>query len=134
MQLNPARHHILALLCLPCRDIAADGSVRYSTLEIEVDRPGATATLIIAGPEATPPADMEAFLAEGADAYMLRLARELDDAILHLRLNEREAGLLVFRSEVILLQYWRMRRCCMKTPIIGWLMRCCFTGSGFEAR
>jgi benzoyl-CoA-dihydrodiol lyase len=29
---------------------------------------------------------------------MLRLARELDDAILHLRLNEREAGLLIFRS------------------------------------
>ena len=81
------------------KDIAADGSVRYSTLEIEVDRPGATATLIIAGPETTPPADMSAFLAEGADAYMLRLARELDDAILHLRLNEREAGLLIFRSK-----------------------------------
>lgn len=81
------------------KDIAADGSVRYSTLEIEVDRPGATATLIIAGPETTPPADMAAFVAEGADAYMLRLARELDDAILHLRLNEREAGLLIFRSE-----------------------------------
>ena len=30
---------------------------------------------------------------------MLRLARELDNAILHLRLNEREAGLLLFRSQ-----------------------------------
>ena len=80
------------------KDIAADGSVRYSTLEIEVDRAGGTATLIIAGPETAPPADMAAFVAEGANAYMLRLARELDDAILHLRLNEREAGLLIFRS------------------------------------
>ena len=80
------------------KDIAADGSVRYSTLEIEVDRAGGTATLVIAGPETAPPADMAAFVTEGANAYMLRLARELDDAILHLRLNEREAGLLIFRS------------------------------------
>ena len=80
------------------KDIAADGSVRYSTLEIEADRAGGTATLVIAGPETAPPADMAAFVAEGANAYLLRLARELDDAILHLRLNERQAGLLIFRS------------------------------------
>ena len=30
---------------------------------------------------------------------MLRLARELDDAILHLRLNERELGLVVFTTQ-----------------------------------
>ena len=81
------------------KTIADDGSVRYSTLEIEMDRAGGTATLVINGPDGPPPADMDAFLAAGADAYMLRLARELDDAILHLRLNEREAGLLLFRSQ-----------------------------------
>ncbi len=81
------------------KTVADDGSVRYSTLEIEMDRAAGTATLLINGPDAPPPADMEAFLAAGADAYMLRLARELDDAILHLRLNEREAGLLLFRSQ-----------------------------------
>ena len=81
------------------KTVAEDGSVRYSTLEIEMDRAAGTATLLINGPDAPPPADMEAFLAAGADAYMLRLARELDDAILHLRLNEREAGLLLFHSQ-----------------------------------
>ena len=81
------------------KTVAGDGSVRYSTLEIEMDRAGGTATLVINGPDGPPPADMDAFLAAGADAYMLRLARELDDAILHLRLNEREAGLLLFRSQ-----------------------------------
>lgn len=81
------------------KTVADDGSVRYSTLEIEIDRAGGTATLVINGPDGPPPADMDAFLAAGADAYMLRLARELDDAILHLRLNEREAGLLLFRSQ-----------------------------------
>ena len=81
------------------KTVADDGSVRYSTLEIEMDRAGGTATLVINGPDGPPPADMDAFLAAGADAYMLRLARELDDAILHLRLNERKAGLLLFRSQ-----------------------------------
>ena len=81
------------------KTVADDGSVRYSTLEIEMDRAGGTASLVINGPDVPPPADMDAFLAAGADAYMLRLARELDDAILHLRLNEREAGLLLFRSQ-----------------------------------
>lgn len=81
------------------KTVADDGSVRYSTLEIEMDRAGGTATLVINGPDGPPPADMDAFLTAGADAYMLRLARELDDAILHLRLNEREAGLLLFRSQ-----------------------------------
>ena len=81
------------------KTVADDGSVRYSALEIELDRVGGTATLVINGPDAPPPSDMDAFLAAGADAYMLRLARELDDAILHLRLNERNAGLLLFRSQ-----------------------------------
>jgi benzoyl-CoA-dihydrodiol lyase len=35
----------------------------------------------------------------GRAGYLLRLARELDDAILHLRLNETELGLMVFRSQ-----------------------------------
>ena len=42
---------------------------------------------------------MDAFQAQGAQAYMLRLAREFDDAILHLRLNERQIGLVVFSTQ-----------------------------------
>ncbi|RMH15500.1 MAG: benzoyl-CoA-dihydrodiol lyase, partial [Gemmatimonadetes bacterium] len=81
------------------RTFGEDGSVSYSLVEIAVDRPGRTATITLKGPDAPAPADMDAFQAEGDQAYMLRLARELDDAILHLRLNEREAGLLIFRSQ-----------------------------------
>jgi len=80
------------------RKIAADGSVTYSTLEVTVDRAARTATLTLHGPDAPAPADMDAFTAQGAQAWMLRAARELDDAILHLRLNEMEAGLWIFRT------------------------------------
>jgi benzoyl-CoA-dihydrodiol lyase len=37
--------------------------------------------------------------AQGAQFWPLRLARELDDAILHLRLNEAEIGALIFKSQ-----------------------------------
>ena len=80
------------------RKIAADGSVTYSTLEVTLDRAARTATLTLHGPDAPAPADMDAFTAQGAQAWMLRAARELDDAILHLRLNEMEAGLWIFRT------------------------------------
>src|SRR5262249_49039379 len=40
-----------------------------------------------------------AMVEEGAAFWPLRLARELDDAILHLRLNEPDVGLMVFKSE-----------------------------------
>ena len=81
------------------REIADDGSITYSTVEVAMDRAKGVATITIHGPDEDAPADMDAFTAQGAEAYMLRLARELDNAILHLRLNEREAGLLLFRSQ-----------------------------------
>jgi benzoyl-CoA-dihydrodiol lyase len=37
--------------------------------------------------------------AQGTQFWPLRLARELDDAILHLRLNEGEIGVLIFKSQ-----------------------------------
>ena len=81
------------------RETADDGSIAYSTVEVAMDRAKGVATITIHGPEEDAPVDMNTFTAQGAEAYMLRLARELDDAILHLRLNEREAGLLLFRSQ-----------------------------------
>ena len=80
------------------REIEAD-ALHYSAVEVEIDRAARRATITISGPEDEAPADMEAFRALGAEAWMLRAARELDDAILHLRLNEQEIGLLVFRSQ-----------------------------------
>jgi benzoyl-CoA-dihydrodiol lyase len=81
------------------RSIDPDGSVSYSLVEVTVDRALRRATITLLGPDAPPPADMTALQAQGDQAYLLRLARELEDAILHLRLNEMEAGLWVFRSQ-----------------------------------
>ena len=80
------------------RTITAD-AVTYATVRVEIDRAGRRATFVLTGPVDAPPATAEAIQAQGAEFYMLRLARELDDAILHMRLNELEVGTFVFKSE-----------------------------------
>ena len=81
------------------RTIAEDGSLTYSLVEVAVDRESRRASITIHGPEGEAPVDVDALTALGDQSYFLRLARELDDAILHLRLNEMELGLWVFRSQ-----------------------------------
>ncbi|MFM9858796.1 2,3-epoxybenzoyl-CoA dihydrolase [Pseudoxanthobacter sp. M-2] len=81
------------------RTIREDGSVSYSLVEVALDRAARKATITLNGPDGEAPATAEALVALGDQSYLLRLARELDDAILHLRLNEMELGLLVFRSQ-----------------------------------
>ncbi len=76
-----------------------DDAVSYALVEVEIDRKGRKAVITLKGPEEDAPADMDAFVAQGDQAYMLKLCRELEDAILHLRLNEMEIGLWVFRTQ-----------------------------------
>ncbi|MFV0297161.1 MAG: benzoyl-CoA-dihydrodiol lyase, partial [Hyphomicrobiaceae bacterium] len=73
--------------------------ITYSLVKVAVDRPGRRATITVRGPEDGPPATTAEFEAQGDQSYPLRLSRELDDAILHLRLNELAIGTLVFKSE-----------------------------------
>jgi benzoyl-CoA-dihydrodiol lyase len=66
------------------------GGVIYSALEVEIEREKRLARITIHGPAADAPASIEALQAESAGSWVLRLARELDDAKLHLRNNEYE--------------------------------------------
>ena len=61
--------------------------------------PARVATLTIRGPARSAGRPRRHLHAAGAAFWPLRVARELDDAILHLRLNEPELGLLVLRTE-----------------------------------
>ena len=72
--------------------------VTYDHLTIDIDRSGATAFFTIRGPEAMPPDSPELMYDAGASFWPLALARQLDDAILHLRLNETGIGTWVFRT------------------------------------
>jgi len=79
------------------RRFRADG-VDYPRVRVDCDRAARTATITVRGPAAVP-ADLEGIRVEGAAFWPLAVARELDDAVLHLRLNEPELGLVVLRTE-----------------------------------
>jgi benzoyl-CoA-dihydrodiol lyase len=79
------------------RNATADGA-DYSTLSLVIDRTARLATITLRGPDAAPPASADTMVLQGADVWPLRLARELDDAILDLRTNETEIAVVVFKS------------------------------------
>ncbi|GAA0573129.1 2,3-epoxybenzoyl-CoA dihydrolase [Craurococcus roseus] len=74
-----------------------ENGVFYGFVSVEMDRAARRATVTVSGPGGGAPASLEA--ARSAEFWPLRMARELDDAILHLRLNEPELGLLLLRTQ-----------------------------------
>ena len=74
-----------------------DDAVRYPLVQVALNRAGRCATITIQGP-ADLPGDLRGVHDSGAAFWPLAMARELDDALLHLRLNEPTIGILVFRS------------------------------------
>ena len=79
------------------RTFAAD-SVEYGMLSVEFQRAERLATITLRGPTEPPPPSADAMLAQGANFWPLQLARELDDAILHIRINELDVAAIVFKS------------------------------------
>jgi benzoyl-CoA-dihydrodiol lyase len=73
--------------------------VSYSQVDVEIDREKGLATVTVRGPSVGVPASVEAAHALGARFWPLTVARELEDAILHLRTNEAAIGVLLFRTD-----------------------------------
>ena len=74
-------------------------SVAYEHVTIQIDRDLGAAFFEVRGPDSPPPRDAEGIRSEGARFWPLALAREMDDAILHLRANEGGVGTWVFRTK-----------------------------------
>jgi benzoyl-CoA-dihydrodiol lyase len=86
-------------IALPPLDRRVDETeLQYSSLDVVVDETARAATFTLKAPDKTPPGDIAGILAEGASWWPLRFARELDDAILSLRVNHPEIGLWVLKS------------------------------------
>jgi benzoyl-CoA-dihydrodiol lyase len=73
-------------------------SVHYGFVTVEINRAERIATITIKAPEAGAPSDVDGSMTQGASFWPLQVARELDDAILHLRINELEIAALVFKT------------------------------------
>jgi len=80
------------------RKISGD-TITYPHVRIEIERERGIATVTARAPTRAAPLTLEAAHALGSFFWPLAVARELEDATLHLRFNEPAVGLLIFRTE-----------------------------------
>ncbi|MAG62001.1 benzoyl-CoA-dihydrodiol lyase [Candidatus Woesearchaeota archaeon] len=71
--------------------------LQYEYVTLKLNASERTAELTIQAPESCPATADEA-LAEGANWWILKAFRELDDALLNLRMNERDIALVLLRA------------------------------------
>jgi benzoyl-CoA-dihydrodiol lyase len=75
-----------------------DTGYKYSAVILEIDRGKRVATLTVSGPEGDPPASIDEIVAADDQFWALRAFRELDDALLRLRINEPLIGTVVIKT------------------------------------
>lgn len=80
------------------RDVTADG-LDYGALSVRIDRSAGVAGFTVRGPDSDPPEGVRAIRGQGARFWPLALARDMDDAVLHLRFNEPQVGTWTFRTD-----------------------------------
>ena len=77
----------------------SQSEIKYHSVKLTMDPQTRIATLLIRGPEGDQPQTASAMREAGAEFWPLRTFREIDHALLHLRLNEPEIGLLLIKTE-----------------------------------
>ncbi|MBA2257503.1 MAG: benzoyl-CoA-dihydrodiol lyase [Acidobacteria bacterium] len=82
----------------PLNPQVSDDGIAYSAVRVEIDRDKRVATLTVRGPEGEQPSTPDAIIAAGDEYWPLRAFRELDDALLRLRLNEPAIGTVVVKT------------------------------------
>ncbi|MCB9585017.1 MAG: benzoyl-CoA-dihydrodiol lyase [Polyangiaceae bacterium] len=88
-----------AVTLKPLSPTREENATRYEYVSLEIDEEKRVANLKVSGPKADTPEDAKALRELGSDVWALKAFRELDDAILDLRFNERQIGLIVLTTE-----------------------------------
>jgi benzoyl-CoA-dihydrodiol lyase len=83
----------------PLNPRVTEDSIEYSAVIMTLEREKRLATIVVRAPAEAQPDTPDAILAMGDRFWALRAFRELDDAILRLRLNEPSIGTVIFRTE-----------------------------------
>jgi benzoyl-CoA-dihydrodiol lyase len=76
-----------------------DDALEYQYVSVTINRAARNANLTVRAPQAAQPADIAGIEAAGVQWWPLQMARELDDAILHLRTNELDIGTWILKTE-----------------------------------
>ncbi len=83
---------------VPLEKTVGPDCIDYAYVSIRIDRAARNATLTVRAPQAAQPQDAAGIEAAGVNWWPLRMARELDDAILHLRTNELDVGTWILKT------------------------------------
>ena len=87
-----------AVKLLPLAPKATANRIEWRHVTLELDAAARTAALTLRGPDAPQPETPAALAAAGADAWALRAFRELDAALLELRFNRPEIGVVTLHT------------------------------------
>jgi benzoyl-CoA-dihydrodiol lyase len=90
--------NVTGITLTPLRPKVTDNAIAYSAVDVKFDRDKRAATLTIAGPEAAQPSTPADIVAAGDQFWPLRAFRELDDALLRLRVSEPMIGTIVLKT------------------------------------
>ena len=82
----------------PLKRTVDESGLHYEHVDVAIDADARTITITINTPPADEATELDAILGKGAAWWPLAMARELDDAILHLRTNVREAGIWIVKT------------------------------------
>jgi benzoyl-CoA-dihydrodiol lyase len=83
---------------MPLNRRITEGRIDYDWVAIEIDAASRVATLTVKAPETAPASAIADIVAAGDAWWPLAMARQLDDAILMLRLNALDVGLWVLKT------------------------------------
>ena len=87
------------IILTPLNRKIEEDQIIYDHLSIEFERQSGIVNLTVHAPEGDLPSTPESIQAAGANYRPLAMARELDDAIMHLSFNELELGTWVLRTK-----------------------------------
>jgi benzoyl-CoA-dihydrodiol lyase len=97
-ELSPRSHGIRGITLSPLAREPLDNGLRYEHLDVQIDRDRGVANITVHGPSAAAPQSADEIHQQGSMFWPLAIARELEDAILHLRFNEETIGTWVIRT------------------------------------
>src|SRR6266699_3775231 len=82
----------------PLKRTIDEVGLHYGSVDVQRNRAVRTATITVRAPESVTAQSVEKAIAAGANWWPLQMARELDDAILTLRVNELDLGLWIIKT------------------------------------
>src|ERR671931_1857048 len=83
----------------PLNPTVSESAITYSAVTVALNRAKRTADLTVHAPSGPQPSTRDAVVKAGDQFWPLRAFRELDDALLRLRINEPEIGTVVLKTE-----------------------------------